>query len=454
MDHGPRRSGELTPAELPRRIGLWPATAVVAGIIIGSGIFRTPASIAQAVDSVSLIALLWIAGGVITLCLALSLAELATSFPHAGGLYSYLREAFGPGMAFVFGWTFLVLNPSVWAAIALIFGEYAGHFVPLGDTGERLAATGLVAFVTATNYFSVRLAVAVQAVATSAKVFALAAIAAAIFTWGDGSAGAFAQPSGTASPSLGAVVGAFLAVLFSYEGIAASCAVFGEVRAPARNLPRALIVGVLTVIVLYLLVNAAYLHVLSLERIAAAPLVAAEAISLVAGAAGAAIISACVMLSTFGAVAGTALADPRVFYAMARDGLFFKGIGAIHPRHDTPHVAVLISGALACLFLWLRTFEELAAQFVLGMWPFYALAIIGLMVLRLRLPRAQRPFSVPLYPFVPVLFLLAALGLLVASFIELPLTSSINAGITLLGVPIYWLWRRLAHREAVGDRAK
>lgn len=428
--------------DLPRRLGFWSATAIVIGIIIGSGIFRTPASIAQAVDSVWVIGALWVAGGLITLCLGLCVAELGTLFPNAGGMYVYLREAFGPGVAFVFGWTFLIINPSVWAAIALIFGQYLGQFIPLGPHGQRIAAIALVLFVTLTNYFSVQLAASIQNAATSAKAFALVAIAVAVFTLGDGSAGALAQPATAHWPTTGALLGAFLAVLFSYEGVAGSSSVFGEVRDPARTIPPALIVSVLTVMLLYLLVNAAYLYVLPLDTVANSDLVAAQAMETVTGPSAAKIIAACVMLSTFGAVCATAIADPRVFYAMARDGLFFRSIGTVHPRFQTPHIAIVISGALACVYIWMRSFEELAAQFVLGFWPFYALIVLGQMLLRKRRPDAPRPFRTPLYPLVPLVFLGAAILLLVVSVFELPMTSLLNVSIVVMGVPVYLLWRR------------
>lgn len=429
-------------ADLPRRLGFWSATAVIIGIIIGSGIFKTPASIALAVDSVWVIMALWVAGGLVTLCLGLCMAELATLFPHSGGLYVYLREAYGPVVAFVFGWTFLLINPSVWSAIAIIFAQYFGQFVPLGPSGQRGVATTLILFVTVTNYFSVRLAVSIQNIATAAKTFALVAIAGIVFGMNDGAAGAFMQPSAVHWPALSALTAAFLAVLFSYEGVAGSCSVFGEVRDPARTLPRALIISVVTVTLLYLLVNAAYLYVLPLQTVATSELVAAQAMAATIGPAAAAIIAGCVMLSTFGAISATAIVDPRVFYAMARDGLFFRSIGTPHPRFQTPHVAVAISGVLACCYVWMRNFEQLAAHFVLGLWPFYLLAVAGLMLLRSRRPHALRPFRTPLYPLVPLVFIMTALGLLVISFIELPETSLINLGVAVLGIPVYLVWRR------------
>jgi len=442
----PDQPAAHSPADLPRRLGFWSAIAVIIGIIIGSGIFKTPASIAQAVDSVWAIMGLWVAGGLVTLCLGLCMAELATLFPHSGGLYVYLREAYGPTVAFVFGWTFLLINPSVWSAIAIIFAQYLGQFVPLSASGQRGAATVLILFVTVTNYFSVRLAVSIQNIATAAKTFALVAVAGIVFGMSDGAGGAFTQPSTVHWPALSALTTAFLAVLFSYEGVAGSCSVFGEVRDPARTLPRALIISVVTVTLLYLLVNAAYLYVLPLQTVATSELVAAQAMAAAIGPAAAAIIAACVMLSTFGAISATAIVDPRVFYAMARDGLFFQSIGTPHPRFQTPHVAVAISGVLACCYVWMRSFEQLAAHFVLGLWPFYLLAVAGLMLLRWRRPDALRPFRTPLYPLVPLVFIMTALGLLVISFIELPETSLINLGVAALGTPVYLVWRRYTTR--------
>jgi APA family basic amino acid/polyamine antiporter len=432
------------PAGLPRRIGMLSCAAIVAGTIIGSGIFRTPADIASTVGSVGGIAAVWIIGGLVTICLALCLAELATMFPRSGGVYVYLREAYGPTMAFVFGWTFLLINPANWAAIALIFGEYAGSFAQLGETGKRVLASAIVAFVCTANYISVRFAASIQNFATSAKALALAAIALVIFFVGSGSNGALAEPITFTAPSLGAFGVALIAVLWPYEGVAGACAISGEVRDPGRSLPRALILSVVVVMVLYLLINAAYLYVLPLSQVSTSGLVAADAMQAVTGPKGAAVVAACVMLSTFGAVAAASISDPRVFYAMARDGLFFKRIGAVHPKFQTPHVAIVVSGALAIAYLWVRSFEELAAQFVLGLWLFYTLAVVGLLILRVRQPNTVRPYRTFGYPLVPVVFVLGAGSLLLNSLVELPKIALANLAVTFLGVPVYFLWKRLA----------
>jgi APA family basic amino acid/polyamine antiporter len=438
--------------QLPRRLGMWSLVAVTMGLLIGSGIFRTPATIADLVGSAPAIAAVWVLGGLATLCLALCLAELGAMFPQAGGAYIYLREAFGPASAFAYGWTYLIVTPSSWAAITLIFAEYLGQFLPLSQTDKRIAATAVLLFVTTASYVSLTFATAIQGVATSAKTFALAGIAVVLFALGDGATGAFAQPAVSGSLTFGAFIVALVAVLWPYEGVVASCAMAGEIRDPQRNVPRALIISVVGVMALYLLINAAYLYVLPVATVASSGLVAADAMQRVTGGAGAAVIAACVMLATFGTVSASAIADPRVFYAMAVDGLFFRRIGLVHPRFQTPHIAVAVCGALSVLYIWVSTFEALAAQFILGVWPLYALTVAGLIWLRRRRPDADRPYRAPLYPLVPIVFLLAATALLVGSMVELPIVSLINFAIIGASYPVYLLWRRAAARAIVPAR--
>lgn len=421
--------------------------AVTMGVMIGSGIFRTPSSIAQMTGSVGGLALIWIAGGFVTLCLALCLAELAAMFPRAGGIYVYLHEAYGPAVAFVFGWTFLIINPAQWAAITVIFSEYLGAFLPLTPTGKRLAASALIVCVSAANYFSLRFAAVIQNFATASKALALAVISLLLFAFGNAPGGGLAQPVEWSLPGVGIAGVALVAVLWPYEGIASACALSGEVRNPTRTIPRALIMSVTAVTALYLIINAAYLYVLPFDVVAGSGFVASEAMKSIAGPAGAALISACVLLSTFGAIAATAMVDPRVFYAMAHDGLFFKRVGAIHPRYQTPHVAIGLSAVLAIIYLWVRTFEELAAQFILGLWLFYALAVLAVFVLRIRSPDTPRPYRTAGYPIVPIVFVLCAAGLLVNALIELPTISLINLGVTAAGIPVYLLWKSHKARQ-------
>jgi amino acid transporter len=429
-------------ASLQRRLGVFTATAVIMGITIGSGIFRVPSSVAPLVDSAGGVALLWIAGGLVTLCLALSLSELAAMFPQAGGNFVFLRESFGPLAAFLFGWTYLLVTPAGWAAVARTGAEYVGHFVPLTDSDERIVAVAVIAGITIANYRSVPLAAVLQNVATSGKALALALLAILIFSLLNGQGGALSEPMSFEIGSVGAFGVALVTTLWAYEGVTSFCALSGEVRDPGRNLPHALILGVLAVIVLYLLVNAAYAYALSFDEMKSSPLVAADAVARAAGGVAASLVAGLVVLSTFGAIAALALADPRVFYAMSKEGLFFEAIGRVHPRFQTPYVAVTVAGTLACIWVSFRNFEELANTFVLGVWPFHALAVLGVIRLRRTRPDAARPYRTLGYPLVPIIFLVAALWLLTNSLIQQPKVSLLNVAITLAGVPVYFIWRR------------
>jgi APA family basic amino acid/polyamine antiporter len=443
----------VTTGALPRRLSLPSTVAVIVGVIVGSGIFRAPSSVAEAAGSASAIMFVWVAGGVVTLCLALCVAELGTMFPRAGGAYVYLRESFGPAIgsaaSFAYGWTYLVIiTPSAWATIAMVFAEYCGAFVTLDATGTRIVATAAITFVTLANVVSVRLAAGIQNIATSAKMLALAGIVAVLFGFGDGTHGAFATDVSARAMTLGGFVVGLVTALWAYDGVVPASSVFGEVRDPERTLPRALMVGVFAVTAIYLAMNVALLYVLPVNVVAASKLVAADAMRAVAGQAGASLVAAAVMLTTFGALAATALCDPRVIFAMAADGQFFRAVAKVHPRFETPYVAVILCWVLAIVWVWARNLEQLAAQFVLGLWPFYALMVLGLLRLRVTRRQADRPYRVPLYPLVPLACIAGSLVLLIGSFIELPNVSLVNLSIIVLAFPIYLAWRVTSARKA------
>lgn len=423
---------------------LLPTVAVIIGVIVGSGIFSAPSGVAAATHSATASLMVWIVGGLLTLCLALCVAELGTMFPQAGGAFVYLNESFGPATAFAYGWTYLLLlTPSAWAAGSLIFGRYLGAFIALDDTGVRIAATVLISVVTIANVVSLRAAAGIQTLATSAKVFALAAIVGVLFGFGGGT-----HEVAVSSPAQGLTVGGFVVglviALWAYDGVVPASSLFGEVRDPSRNLPRALILGVLAVMVIYVGMNAAVLHVLPIEAIASSDQVAADAMRSIAGDVGASLIAGAVMLSVFGAMVAAVMCDPRVVFAMAREQLFFSAVGAVHPRFETPYVAILLCGALSVAWVWVRTFEQLAAQLVLGLWPFFVLMILGLIRLRWQRPQIDRPYRVPFYPLVPVAFLAASAVMLAASFIELREVTLINLTVIVAAFPIYFIWKQFS----------
>lgn len=426
--------------ELPRRLGLFTGMAVVVGIIIGSGIFQVPAPIAGQAGNLTGIALVWVLGGLVALFGALSIAELAAMFPEAGGPYVYLREAYGRPLAFLFGWMWLLTTPISWAAQSLMFSQYLAFFVPLSNAATHGIAAALIVLVAAANTRSVKLGAAIQNLSTAAKVLAIIGLSVAIFLFAPGGEHnpLTAEPMGVAKWS-GVGLG-LVAVLWAYDGWENLTTLSGEMRNPQRNLPLALVGGVLVVIVVYLLINTAYLRALSLPDLAASKSVAADAAGAALGRAGASFVGALVMLSVFGTLNGSILSSPRVFYAMAEDGLFFKTVGKVHPKWETPYVAIAFIVVLAVIYVLLRTFLQLAAAYVLGIWPFLALAVVGIFILRRRRPDFPRAYRTLGYPVVPALFVLATVVVVVNSLWREPWSTGTSILITLAGVPLYYLW--------------
>ncbi|HET7561961.1 MAG TPA: amino acid permease [Rhodanobacteraceae bacterium] len=442
------------PRQLPRKLGLVTGMAVVVGIIIGSGIFRVPSGIAADTGNLTGIALVWILGGVIALFGALSIAELAAMYPAAGGPYVYLREAYGRPLAFLFGWMWLLTTPISWAAQSLMFAEYLGYFVPIPVIAQHLLAAALIVVVALANIRSVKLGAAIQNISASAKVLAIVGLAAAIF---------LLAPGGAANPLHGAPLGmakwsgigiGLIAVLWAYDGWENLTTLSGEVKNPQRNLPLALIGGVVVVMVVYLLVNAAYLRALPLPQLAASKSVATDAAAVVMGRGGASLIGALVMLSVFGTLNGSILSSPRVFYAMAEDGLFFRTVGRVHPKFETPHVAIGFIVVLAVIYVMLRDFMQLAEAYVLGIWPFLALCVIGLFVLRRKRPDFPRQYKALGYPLVPGLFVLATFVVVANSLYAQFWSTFTSILITLAGLPLYFIWVHWQRRRERSPEAR
>ncbi|MGQ0813343.1 MAG: amino acid permease [Gemmatimonadota bacterium] len=429
---------------LPRRLGLWSAVAVLVGSTIGSGIFRVPSSVAADVGTLGAIALIWILGALVALFGALTLAELAAIFPRSGGIYVFLREAYGPLPAFLFGWTeLLVIRPSALGAIAMIFARYAAALFGLPPESVRWLAIAAIVLLALANVRSVIFASAIVNVTTAAKIIALAGVALIAFAFGNPAQGALVAAISFEPASWGGFGVALIAVLWAYDGWADLTFVAGEVKDPERTMPRALLIGTALVVVLYLLVNLAYLYVLPISELAGSEIVAADAARKIFGAIGASVISALVMLSAFGALTGSTLTGPRILYAMADDGLFFKPIARVHPTYLTPYIAILTTSALGVGYVSIRTFETLAGDFILGIWPFYALAVGAVFILRRRRADLERPYKTVGYPFVPIVFLLASILMLGNSLVENPIATGKDFIIILIGIPVYLIWARL-----------
>jgi basic amino acid/polyamine antiporter, APA family len=431
--------------ELPRRLGFWETTLIVIGVTIGSGIFRVPASVADTVGSSAGVAAVWVVGGIIALCGALSLAELAALFPEPGGVFVYLREVYGRAVAFLFGWMYLFVGPMGVAAVAVVFGEYLGRLLGLSGVGVRLLAAGAIIGVAAASYRSVRGASVLQGAATLGKIAGLAAIVVIAFLLGDGSSGAFGAGAPAAADARWSGVGlALVAALWAYNGFQDMLPVAGEVRDPSRALPRALLAGTAIVVAIYLSANAAYLHVLPYAALRTSPLVASDTMVRVVGPVGAAIVASAVIVSTFGTVNALVLTQPRVFYAMADAGLLFRSLARVHPRFATPHVAIVGYAVVGVVGVSSRSFEQLAEAFVLGVWPFLALAVVGVIILRRRHPELARPYRTPWYPVVPFIFIGGTLWVVGSALVARPVTTLGGIVLTLIGLPVYALWRRMA----------
>ena len=433
---------------LQRQIGLWSAISVVIGTTIGSGIFRSPAGIANRLPGPIPLASVWIMGGLLALCGALSLSEIASAYPRTGGVYAFVKEGFGRLPAFMFGWAEVtVIRAASVGAIAITFAEYFLRAIGINpaiapnDTYARWVAAGAIIAMGVVNILGVRWGTLVLNLTTIAKYGGLLFIIMLAFAIGlPQTGGHFTPAMPPGSFHISAFGLALVSVLWAYDGWADLSYAAGEVKDPERNLPRALIGGTAAVVAIYLLANVAYLAVLPVEEIRTSRLVAADVAEKLIGQAGVAFVGITVMLSTFGTLTGSLFTSPRIFFAMAEDGLFFKYVAKVHPRFKTPHVAITINIVLAVTFVLLRTFEQLADSFVTAIVPFYALSVAALFVLRKRADY-KPAFRTPGYPIVPLLFVLSTIYLLANALIDPSsrVATGITLGIVLLGIPVYYL---------------
>jgi len=432
---------------LPRRLGLWSAVAVLVGSTIGGGIFRTPAIIAQRVPAPLPMFGVWTLGGLLALCGALTYAELAALYPRSGGVYVYVREGFGRLPAFLFGWTeLLLIRASALGAIATPFAEYFLRSLGFDPTrppydGAVHWVAALAIVVTATlNFIGVRWSALLLNLTTAGKYGALALLVLLAFAVGRGDFAHFTAPPG---PVAGGLFGlALVSVMWAYDGWGDLSFVGGEVKNPERNLPRALMLGTSAVVAIYLLVNAAYLYLLPIGQMAHSPLVAADAAQIILGRLGVGLVAVVVMVATFSTLLGSMLTAPRIFFAMADDGLFFKDVARVHPRFQTPWVAIVLTAVLGIVYVAFRTFQQLADQFVVAIFPFYALAAAAVFTLRRRRPPAvlPRPVRVVGYPVVPALFIVGTLYMLGNALWQDPLFTGLAFAVILAGIPAYRLW--------------
>ena len=436
----PSYSDMLPAAELPRKLRLVDSTAIVVGTIIGSGIFLVPNLVARNLPSPGWIVGVWIFSGVLSFFGALAYAELGAMIPATGGQYVYLREAYGPLLAFLCGWTyfFVILSAAIgWLAIS--FANYLGYFVPLTPALSKAVAVGLIAAVTLVNYRGVTAGAAVQNLFTLMKVGGIAILIASAFLAGRPAALPAAPAAGEFSISHFGV--AMISCLLSYDGWVAISFVAGEVRNPKRNLLLAPALGVGLAVGIYVLANIAYLRVLSVGEIAATDRVGALAAERAMGAWGASFVSLTILLSIVGAINGWAMTAPRIYFAQAQDGLFFRRFAEVHPRYQTPGFSILVFGGWAALLALTGTYENLASYAMFAAWIFYGLTSTGVLLLRRKFPDRPRPYRMTGYPVTLFLFVAVALGFVINTFIATPGPAIMGTLLIAAGVPAYFFWK-------------
>lgn len=456
---GSSRLADIGP--LPRRLGLWSAIAIVVGSTIGSGIFRSPAGIADRLPGPLPLLSIWVVGGLFAICGALTLAEVASALPQTGGLYAFLRTGWGRLTGFLFGWAQLVIiRAAALGAIAITFAEYFVRVLgydptqPPYDQYPPYVAAGAIALTATFNVVGVRWGAMVTNLTTLAKFGGLLFIIVIALAVGLPETGGHFTPAVPAGSFALAPFGlALVSVLWAYDGWADLSYAAGEVKEPRRNLPRALIGGTLAVILIYLLANIAYLAVLPVGEVRTSRLVAADVAQRLIGRGGVVFVATTVMISTFGTLSTTLLTTPRIIFALADDGMFFRKVAEVHPRFQTPWVAIGLVGLMGIAFVLSQTFERLADTYVTAVLPFYALGVGSVFVLRKRAGYAPS-FRTPLYPIVPVLFIASTLFLLLNSLVEESSRTAtlIIFGVILLGIPVYYA--TVGRRPPLGEAAK
>ena len=456
----------IAPRDLKKDIRLHHATAMVVGTIIGAAIFVQASEIAVPVPSLAGAALVWLVAGILTFFGALVTAELASTFTESGGVYVYLREAFSPLLGFLWGWAmFWTMHTGIIAAIAMVFARYLAYFLPLGDSGVKVAAVGAILLLSGVNYLGVKQGSNLQTAFTATKVLAIVLMIGVGFALGapaeTGTPAAAITDTAAATLQNATATGllggasfqdfliALVAGLFAFGGWHMVTYSSEETTDSRRTIPRALTLGVLTVTACYIALNAVYFYVLPLETVIRSDRVAADAADAVLGHGGV-FMSALVVFSTFGAISGIILAGPRVYFAMARDGLLFRWVGAVHPTRRTPHRAIWIQGVWASVLVLTETYGALFTRVVYTEWIFFGLMAVGLFIFRRRAD-LKRDYSIWGYPIVPAIFALSAFAIVANQIVTDPAESMVGLGFVLLGVPVYFAWARKGYvKEKTG----
>ena len=435
---------------LPRTLGLRDLILLTIGSVIGSGIFLVPGAVLRQVNGFIIPALVvWVVGGMLSLLGALTYGELAALKPEAGGLYVYIRDCFGRFPAFLFGWTlFFVISSGAVATLAVAFSAYLGEIVPLTPLLAKCIAVAMIAVVTVINVLGTRKSSDLQNWTTAAKVIAILLMSIVLLWLGRGFRGSspILWPTYVDKSLLSGFGLAMISVLWAYEGWQFVTYNAGEVINARRNFPLGLLIGTAALVAIYLIANLGYLAALGGIGVANSDRLAATAVSTVIAPAAVKLITIMILISIFSATNGTMLSSPRVYYAMARDGLFFHRLAQVHPRFRTPAFAVIAGAVWSAILAITGTFEQLLTYVIFIGWIFYALAGAAIFVYRRHMPNVVRPFRVPGYPITPLLFVIAAAALALNTIVTQPARAGTGIAIVLLGAPAYFIWRRKTGR--------
>jgi len=430
--------------KLKRVLSLLDATMINAGGIIGSGIFMVPATVAMFTGSASLFFMVWIAGGIVSLFGALSVAELGAAMPRAGGQYVYLSEAYGPVWGYLYGWSAVaVINTASIAAVGVAFSEYLRFFFPITDVSIKGIAVATIVLLTIINILDVKSGARFQNVFTISKLGAIFGIIILGLVMEGGSnqnlSPFFSDQSFT--ELVGPLGLAMVSVLWTFDGWIFITYVAGEVKNPGRNIPLSLIFCMLIVVTIYLLLNYVLIYTLGFTGMNGSDLVVSDAASVFLGNKGAAIVTLIILISLIGANNGFVLTSARINYAMAKDKLFFYQASQIHPRFKSPSNALIIQCVWASLLTFTGTFNQLITYIIFASWIFYGMSAGAVIILRNKKPDMERPYKTPAYPWIPIIFILFAIFLTINTIIEAPRDAAIGAGIILAGLPMYYYWK-------------
>jgi len=441
----------MSVTELRRDLSLFDLTMIAVGSTIGSGIFLTPALIASALPSPMWILGVWVVGGMMAMSGALTYAELGGMMPKAGGVYVFLSEAYGGLIGFLYGWAyFLVANTGAIAALAVAFSTYFGYLVPAAAEHTSIVAIGGILFVTMINVLGVKAAGVFSDLFTILKLAGIVVLIVVGLGWGSSSTTDFGAPLGFLPNGLSSPLTlAFVSVLWSYGGWQHSTFTAAEAKDPRRSVPLSLIFGALVVTLVYIATNLAYLFLLSPHQMALSPRIASDAMSVVLGTFGGSLIALTIFISTFGTTGIYTLTAPRIYYAMAKDGVFFKKVSEVHPKFRTPMFSILMQSAWAIvLILFWGTFESLISYVVFTDWIFFALAAASVFIFRKRWPHAERPYKTLGYPFTPLFFITISVLFVTYTFFEKPAEAVAGLVFLAVGVPVFYFWRKRASRTA------